>query len=98
MPMSGRARRMDAVEPLDADDYESVNRAARTLHEQGWRKAFTLNEMMAAWRSLVREVELGYDQMVEEYTNDLSCRDCWHWRGRCCRSMFEASGRRSSTL
>ncbi len=63
------------METLDADDYESVNRAARTLHEQGWRKPFTLNEMMAMWRSLVREVESGYDQMVDEYTNDLSCRD-----------------------
>jgi hypothetical protein len=60
---------------MDADDYESVSRAGRVLHEQGWRKAFSLNEMLAMWRALVSHVEAGYDEMVDEYTNDLTCRD-----------------------
>ena len=60
---------------LTAEDYESIDRASRELHAQGWRKAFTLNEMFDAWASLVVEVENGYDQMVDEYTNDMACRD-----------------------
>lgn len=31
--------------------------------------------MTGAWRGLIREVEEGYDQLVDEYMNDLSCRD-----------------------
>ncbi|NHA66562.1 hypothetical protein [Phycicoccus flavus] len=60
---------------MTADDYESIDRASRALHARGWRKAFTLNEMLGAWASLVDEVETGYDQMVYEYTNDMACRD-----------------------
>jgi hypothetical protein len=60
---------------LSSEDYESIHHAGRTLREQGWRQVFTLNEMLSAWASLVTEVEQGYDQMVDEYTNDLSCRD-----------------------
>ena len=66
---------MFAMEQFEAEDYESVQRAERILHEQGWRKAFTVNEMVAMWRSLVTQVESGYDEMVDEYTNDLCCRD-----------------------
>ncbi|UUW87826.1 hypothetical protein ABFU82_05280 [Nocardioides sp. WV_118_6] len=60
---------------MAAEDYESIDRASRELYAQGWRKAFTLNEMFDAWASLVAEVERGYDQMVDEYTNDMACRD-----------------------
>ena len=59
---------------LTAADYESVHRAGRVLHEQGWRRVFTLDEMLDAWAALVAEIEQGYDQTVDEYTNDLSCR------------------------
>ena len=52
-----------------------MQEAGRALAERGWRAAFTLNEMTDSWRSLVAEVESGYDQMVDEYTNDLACRD-----------------------
>lgn len=63
------------MENLDAEDYESIGRAERTLHERGWRTAFTPNEMVASRRALVSKVESGYDEVVDEYTNDLSCRD-----------------------
>ena len=63
------------MDEFNAEDYESIDRASRELHARGWRKAFTLNEMFAAWASLVAEVERGYDQMVYEYTNDMACRD-----------------------
>jgi hypothetical protein len=63
------------VDDMTADDYESVERASRVLYERGWHKRFSVNEMTSAWRALVAEVEAGYDQMVDEYTNDLACRD-----------------------
>jgi len=67
--------RMSMVDPLTADDYASVTQAARALHERGWRKQFTVNEMTDAWRQLVEQIERSYSWEVEEYTNDLSCRD-----------------------
>jgi hypothetical protein len=60
---------------MQAADYESIERAGAELHAQGWRKAFGLNEMLSAYERLVTKVEEGYDEMVDEYTNDLSCRD-----------------------
>lgn len=60
---------------MTTEDYESVERAGRVLYEAGWRKSFSLNEMTSAWRALVAEIEAGYDQLVDEYTNDLACRD-----------------------
>ncbi|MFB9313039.1 hypothetical protein [Nocardioides plantarum] len=60
---------------MTPEDYKSVTAAGQLLQEQGWRKVFTVNEMMEAWESLVAEVETGYDQLVDEYTNDLACRD-----------------------
>lgn len=60
---------------LTAEDYESVDRASRALRGQGWREAFTLNEMFEAWADLVADIEHGYDQNIYEYTNDLACRD-----------------------
>lgn len=63
------------VTELAAEDYESVDRAGRILHERGWRAVFSLNEMMAAWAELVAAVEDGYDELADEYTNDLACRD-----------------------
>ena len=54
---------------MTSEDYESVQNAGRVLHEQGWRAAFSLNEMTDSWRSLVAEVEAGYDQMVDEYAD-----------------------------
>ncbi|MDE8589176.1 hypothetical protein [Arthrobacter sp. NQ4] len=58
-----------------AEDNESLDQAGRILRERGWKKAFTLDEMMTAWEQLVAQVELGYSDMVDEYTNDLACRD-----------------------
>ena len=47
----------------------------RNFTRRVWRKAFTLNEMFEAWSALVTEADRGYDQMVDEYTNDMACRD-----------------------
>lgn len=60
---------------MTSEDHESVERAGRVLHEQGWRKRFSINEMINAWGGLVAEIEAGYDQLVDEYANDLACRD-----------------------
>jgi hypothetical protein len=60
---------------VPAADDESIDRAGRALHASGWSKVHTLDQMAAAWAALVAEVEIGYDLEVEDYTNDLTCRD-----------------------
>ncbi|MFI7661177.1 hypothetical protein ACIBTW_20095 [Micromonospora parva] len=78
---------------LSTEDLESVRAASAALHQQGWRKEFTIEEMIGKWAWLVAQVERGYPDLVDEYTNDLYCRDwlakawpqvthpvrsCWH--------------------
>ncbi|PRY62032.1 hypothetical protein [Glycomyces artemisiae] len=48
------------------------------LHRDGWRKAFTVAEMVDKWERLVGEVEQGYSHTIHEYTNDLYSRN-WLW-------------------
>ncbi|AUY51065.1 hypothetical protein [Streptomyces sp. CB01881] len=48
------------------------------LHRRGWRAAFTVAEQVDAWAWLVETVERGYDDDVDEYTNDLYCRNWLH--------------------
>jgi hypothetical protein len=78
---------------LTTEDLESVRAASAALHEQGWRKEFTIEEMIRNWAWVVAKVERGYSHLVDEYTNDLYSRDwlakvwplvthrvrsCWH--------------------
>lgn len=65
---------MASDEPPDGDDLASVHRAMATLEKLGWRRA-TLNERVAAWASLVDEVEEGYAMTIDDYTNDLAARE-----------------------
>lgn len=60
---------------LSPEDYASMARAGEVLYARGWRQTFTVRTMVNQWAWLVTEVERGYDDMVEEYANDLSCRD-----------------------
>ncbi|MEU8207375.1 hypothetical protein [Streptosporangium sp. NPDC049046] len=60
---------------LSAEDCASMVHAGEVLHAKGWRKVFTVSEMAEKWAWLVAEIESGYDDMVDEYTNDLYCRD-----------------------
>jgi hypothetical protein len=62
------------VSEWSQEDYASVHRAGRELHARGWRKAFSINEMLQAYESVVRRVEEGYDETIYEYLNDLACR------------------------
>lgn len=48
---------------------------SKRLHERGWRKAFTVAEMVDKWEGLVSEVEQGYTHTIHEYTNDLYSRN-----------------------
>lgn len=57
------------------EDNASITRAGRELHARGWRKAFSLNEMLRSYEGLVRHVEQGHDDTVYDYGNDLACRD-----------------------
>ncbi|MBR7839519.1 hypothetical protein KDL01_40060 [Actinospica durhamensis] len=52
--------------------------AGEVLHQRGWRKAFTVAEMVHSWDLLVTNVERGYDGLVDEYTNDLYSRNWLH--------------------
>jgi hypothetical protein len=61
-------------EPLTSEDYDSVLRAGRVLHEQGWRQSWTLNQQVDSWVGLVETVEDGYRMTIDDYTNDLSVR------------------------
>ena len=60
---------------LTAEDYASVEQAEQLLRQRGWSRGFTLNQMTQAWAQLISQIEHGYQDVVEEYTNDLSCRD-----------------------
>ncbi|MEU8922509.1 hypothetical protein AB0D10_16465 [Kitasatospora sp. NPDC048545] len=48
------------------------------LHRRGWRTVFTVADMVGAWDTLVTSVEHGYDDDIDEYTNDLYCRNWLH--------------------
>ncbi|MFI6521926.1 hypothetical protein ACIBF1_40680 [Spirillospora sp. NPDC050679] len=52
--------------------------AGEELHRRGWREPFTLAEMTGKWERLVAMVEDGYEGMVDEYANDLYCRNWLH--------------------
>lgn len=58
-----------------ADDYESIDVAARTLRERGWRLNFSPSLVLDGWQSLIESVEAGYPLTIDDYTNDLSIRD-----------------------
>ena len=60
------------MEPLDDQA------ASEVLHQRGWRKAFTVTEMVDQWAWLVGTVENSYDDFIDEYTNDLYCRNWLH--------------------
>ena len=46
--------------------------AGRVLHEPGWRKPYTLNEQVEAWRHIVESAEDGYTLTIDDFTNDLA--------------------------
>ncbi|MFB6561901.1 hypothetical protein ACFCYH_24005 [Streptomyces sp. NPDC056400] len=53
------------------------------LHQRGWSTAFAVADMVNQWAWLVREVERGSTDVVEEYSNDLYGsfpREMWWWR------------------
>ncbi|MFH8383791.1 hypothetical protein ACH4E7_23050 [Kitasatospora sp. NPDC018058] len=58
----------------------SGNEAAvgERLHRHGWRKAFTVEEMVENWARLIGTVERGYEDTAEEYANDLYSRNWLH--------------------
>jgi hypothetical protein len=73
---------LDAVsEPYPADAKKHLEIAARKLEEMRLRAHhpprhfWTLSGMVEAWRELVAHIEEGYDDIIEEYSNDLSVRD-----------------------
>ncbi|MFI9461646.1 hypothetical protein [Streptomyces xiamenensis] len=48
------------------------------LRRRGRRAAFTVADMVNAWAALVSAVERGYGDDIDEFTNDLSCRNWLH--------------------
>ncbi|MFF9483099.1 hypothetical protein [Streptomyces sp. NPDC014733] len=45
------------------------------LHQRGWLAAFTVADRVDTWAALVRAIECGYDDDIDEYINDLYCRN-----------------------
>jgi len=68
-------------EPYPADAKEHLDIVAAKLNEMREqakhppRRFWTLNGMIETWRELVAQIEEGYDDIIEEYFNDLSVRD-----------------------
>jgi hypothetical protein len=68
-------------EPYPTDAKEHLDAVAQKLNEMRLRAKhpprdfWTLNGMLGAWRQLVDKVDEGYEEIVEEYWNDLSMRD-----------------------
>ncbi|MFI5987828.1 hypothetical protein ACIBEA_44135 [Streptomyces sp. NPDC051555] len=61
------------VGALDADDYESVHRASRSL--TALYGTLTLNAALEAWEAWVQDAEDGFDpELVWEYEDELRCR------------------------
>ncbi|MGW1230066.1 hypothetical protein [Streptomyces sp. NPDC001478] len=48
------------------------------LHRRGRRTAFTVADRVSAWAALVSAIERGYGDDIDEYTNDLFCRNWLH--------------------
>jgi hypothetical protein len=68
------------TQPYPHDAKEHLELAARKLDAMRQRamdppgRLCTLNGMVDAWRELVAQIEDGYDESIDEYTNDLSVR------------------------
>ncbi|MEE1805617.1 hypothetical protein [Streptomyces sp. BE133] len=66
---------------LTEEDYASVLAAMQTLSGR-YRSGWSLNEALARWRLVVKDIEEGFDtQWAWEYHNELACRDwlCEAW-------------------
>ncbi|UKY52001.1 DUF6461 domain-containing protein [Streptomyces inhibens] len=61
---------------MDTHDNEAA--VGALLRGRGRRASFTVAEMVDRWNWLVDAVERGYSDTVDEYTNDLSCRNWLH--------------------
>lgn len=60
---------------LSREDYQSALRVGEVLRERGWRRAFSLPQMVEGWSGLIEEIREGYDWCTDEYRNDLVCRE-----------------------
>jgi hypothetical protein len=58
----------------DADDMAKVQQALAELRVDG-RDPPSLAGLIRAWTELVAQVEAGYDWSIDEYWNDLACRN-----------------------
>jgi hypothetical protein len=73
-------RIMESVDEHAAGDEAASEelQASEELHRRGWRKAFTVAEMVDQWARLVAAVQSGYDDDIYEYLNDLYSRNWLH--------------------
>jgi hypothetical protein len=56
-----------------AEDYASIDRAEEAV-QAGWKRRFSLSEVIDMWFTFVTVVERGYRLTIDDYTNDLSIR------------------------
>jgi hypothetical protein len=62
------------VTSLTDEERERLATAERMVSE-GRPRPLSYERLLAAWESLVREVEQGYPATIDDYTNDLTSRD-----------------------
>ncbi|MEX0749491.1 MAG: hypothetical protein WD359_01670 [Dehalococcoidia bacterium] len=65
---------MGSGRQLTSAEWESIEPVLEELSSRaGYRQS--LDRLKSRWRSFVGEVEIGYNDSADEYTNDLSTRD-----------------------
>ncbi|MGC4748418.1 hypothetical protein ACLQ28_22595 [Micromonospora sp. DT201] len=60
---------------LTRADYQSALQVGEKLRERGWRTVFTLPQAVDGWSAMIESIRDGYDWDLDEYSNDLSCRE-----------------------
>jgi len=63
----------DAREHLEIVEHKLQEMRVRAKHPP--RDFWTLNGMVRSWRAVVAKIEVGYDEIIEDYWNDVSVRD-----------------------
>ncbi|GGO17499.1 hypothetical protein [Micromonospora parathelypteridis] len=60
---------------LTRADYQSALRVGEKLRERGWQMVFSLPQAVDGWSAMIESIREGYDWNLDEYRNDLSCRE-----------------------
>lgn len=65
---------MNYDELLTPEEIAHVNLALKAISDRA-NFTITLGDLLGRWRDFIRSIELGYDDSIYEYANDMSVRD-----------------------